>query len=129
MSEVGDFMSGTLDHLGRIGGPLSFRLVMQPAIATLLAIRGGLADARAHRPPYFWAILKRSGDRPTLLREGWQAVAVVFTMALLFDATYQLIVFHWIYPLDSVIVAFTLACVPYLLVRGPVNRIASAWRL
>jgi hypothetical protein len=35
---------------------------------------------------------------------------------------------RWVYPLESLIVAFVLACVPYLLLRGPVNRIASGWR-
>jgi len=37
-------------------------------------------------------------------------------------------VFRWIYPLEVLLVAFLLACVPYLLIRGPVNRLASAGR-
>jgi hypothetical protein len=63
-----------------------------------------------------------------LLRSGWKSVAKVFTMAVVLDVVYQLIVARWVYPLESVIVAFVLACVPYLLLRGPVNRIASGWR-
>ena len=37
-------------------------------------------------------------------------------------------VFRWIYPFETLLVAFLLACVPYLLIRGPVNRIARAGR-
>jgi hypothetical protein len=31
---------------GRVGGPMSFRLRLQPAVAALLAIRAGMQDAR-----------------------------------------------------------------------------------
>ena len=113
---------------GRVGGPLTFRLILQPVVAAVLAIRAGLADARAGRPAYFWTIVTNPGDRRELLREGWKAVAKVFTIALVIDIVYQLIVFRWVYPFEVLIVAFLLACVPYLLIRGPVNRIASAGR-
>ena len=32
---------------GRIGGTMSFRLILQPAVAIYFAIRDGLSDARA----------------------------------------------------------------------------------
>lgn len=113
---------------GRVDGPLSFRLIMQPAVATVLAIRAGIKDAKIGRPPYFWKILTNSNKRLALLREGWTAVATVFALALIIDVVYQVIVYRRIYPLESLIAAFLLACVPYLLVRGPANRIASVWR-
>ena len=113
---------------GRIGGPLSFRLLLQPTIAVVLAIKAGLADAQAGKPPYLWSMLTNADDRRDLLRSGWKSVAKVFIMALVIDVVYQLIVARWVYPLESLIVAFILAVVPYLLVRGPVNRIASAGR-
>jgi hypothetical protein len=113
---------------GRIGGPLSFRLILQPTIAVILAIKAGLSDARAGKPPYLWTIATNADDRRELLRNGWKSVTKVFLMALVIDVVYQLIVARWVYPLESLIVAFVLACVPYLLVRGPVNRIASAGR-
>ena len=109
---------------GRIGGPLSFRLLLQPVVAAVLAIRAGLQDARTGRPPYFWTILTSPDDRRALLREGWKAVAQIFVLAVIMDALYQLIVFRWVYPVELLLVAFLLACVPYLLIRGPVNRIA-----
>ena len=113
---------------GRIGGPMSLRLLLQPTIATILAIKSGLGDAREGKPPYLWTILTNTEDRRDLLRSGWKSIAKVFTMAVVLDVVYQLVVNRWVYPLESVIVAFLLACVPYLLVRGPVYRIASAGR-
>lgn len=117
------------EHLGgRIGGPLTFRLILQPVMAGVLAIRAGLADARAGRPAYFWTILTQPAHRRDLLREGWKAVAKIFILAVAIDVVYQLIVFRWIYMGEVLLVAFLLACVPYLLIRGPANRIASAGR-
>jgi len=108
---------------GRVGGPLSLRLLLQPAVATILASRAGRQDARTCRPPYFWTILTNPADRRELLREGWKAVAKVFVMAVIIDAVYQVIVFRWVYPGEVLLVAFLLACVPYLLIRGPANRL------
>jgi hypothetical protein len=113
---------------GRLGGPLSLRLILQPAIATVFAIRAGLQDARTGRPPYFWTILTNPVDRRHLLREGWKAIAKVFMMALIIDGVYQLMVFRWVYPGELLLVAFLLACIPYLVIRGPANRIAATWR-
>jgi len=111
---------------GRIGGPLSFRLILQPVVATVLAIRAGVQDAKTGRPPYTWTLLTDPDSRRGLLREGWKRLAKVFVLAVIIDAVYQVIVVRWIYPFESLLVAFLLACVPYLLVRGPVNRIAAA---
>lgn len=112
----------------RIGGPLSFRLLLQPAVAAVLAVRAGLQDARAGRPAYFWSILTDSVHRREQLAEGWKAVAKVFLVAVVLDAAYQMVVLRWIYPGETLIVAFLLACVPYLLIRGPVNRMARVSR-
>ena len=124
-----DLLARIWEHLGgRIGGPLSFRLLLQPTVASVFAIRDGLADARTGRPPYFWTILTHATDRRALLREGWKAGAKVFLFAVIIDAVYQVMVFRWMYPSELLLLAFLLACVPYLLIRGPANRLASAWR-
>jgi len=124
-----DMLSRVWENLGgRIGGPLTFRLILQPLVATVLAVMAGMRDAQAGKPPYFWTILTSPADRADLLREGWKAVGKVFVLAALIDVVYQLIVFRWVYPLESLIMAFLLACVPYLLIRGPVNRIARSGR-
>jgi len=111
---------------GRVGGPMTFRIFLQPAMATLFAIKAGLADGRAGRPPYFWAILNDPSHRKELLGEGWKATARIFALAIAIDVIYQIIVFRWVYPTETLIVAFLLACVPYLLIRGPVGRLARS---
>jgi len=59
------------------------------------------------------------------LREGWKDVGKVFLIATILDVVYQLIVHRGVYILEFLITAVTLAIVPYVLVRGPVSRIAK----
>ena len=123
-----EYLTRVWNDLGaRIGGPLSLRLLLQPTMAMIFAIRAGLKDAKTGRPPYFYAVFNDVEQRRSMLSEGWQAVTKVFTLAIILDALFQLIVFKWIYPLECVIVAFVLAFLPYLLIRGPVNRIARSF--
>lgn len=107
---------------------MTLRIILQPTMAALLAIRAGLKDAREGKSPYLWTILTNPDQRADLLREGWKAIGRVFLLAVIMDVIYQLIVARWIYPLELIIVAILLAVVPYLLIRGPVNRIARRWR-
>src|SRR5688500_10026026 len=117
-----------LNVTDRVGGPMTFRIILQPLMASLLAFLAGWRDAQTGRPPYFWTILTDPGQRPDLLREGWKSVARVFVLAIVMDLIYQLIVLKWIYPLELILVAILLAVVPYLLIRGPVDRILSRLR-
>jgi hypothetical protein len=109
----------------RVGGPMTFRIILQPTMAALLAIRAGVKDARAGRPPYFWTILTDPSQRADLMREGWKSIARVFFLAIIMDVIYQVIVLQWVYPFEVILVAILLAVVPYLLIRGPVNRLVS----
>ena len=106
---------------------MSFRLILQPAMAAFFAVRGGLQDARAGRPPYTWALLADPAHRMARLRDGAKAVAKVFVLAVILDAIYQYIELRWFYPGEALIVAFALACVPYLLIRGPAGRLGQWW--
>jgi hypothetical protein len=49
-------------------------------------------------------------------------------MEVVLDAVYQYIALRWFYPGEAVLVAIILAIIPYLLVRGPVDRIARRSR-
>lgn len=115
--------------LARVSGPLKFRLVLQPGMAAFLAIRSGLADARAGKPPYFWALLWDRGQREVMMKEGWKSVGRVFILALLMDVVYQIIELHFVYPGEAIIVACVLAIVPYLVLRGLVTRAARMRRV
>lgn len=103
--------------------PLSFRLILQPMVAAFFAIRAGMQDARAGRPFFFWAVVSDPAHRRELVREGWQHVGKVFTAAVVVDVVYQIIVHHWVYPSEAVMVAVILTVLPYLVMRGLINRI------
>jgi hypothetical protein len=109
--------------VGRVHGPMMFRFVLQPLTAAILATRAAMRDAREGRPAYGWALVTDAPRRRALLREGWKEVAKVFVAAVIIDLIYEVIVFHRIYPGQSLIVAAVLALLPYPLIRGSVNRI------
>ncbi|HXC96851.1 MAG TPA: hypothetical protein VNU92_14210 [Edaphobacter sp.] len=111
----------------RLTGPLHFRLLMQPAMAAFFGIRDGIKDAKVGRPPYFWTISTDPAHRTAFLKEGLKSVAKILILALILDAIYQYIELRWFYPGEAIIVAFVLAFIPYLLIRGPANRIAGWW--
>jgi hypothetical protein len=112
----------------RVGGPLTFRIVLQPLMAAWLGLRAGLRDAREGRPAYLWGVTSDPAKRRELLKDGLRDVARVYVLAAVVDGVYQYLVFRWIYPVESIVVAFTLALIPYVLIRGPVNRLARRAR-
>jgi hypothetical protein len=93
-------------------------------MALIFAIRDGLIDARQGKPAYFYSLFTDPERRRQRLNEGFKAVARVFILAIVMDIIYQFIVFRWFYAIQALIVAFVLAFLPYILIRGPVNRIA-----
>jgi hypothetical protein len=116
------------DLADRLTGPLTLRVVLQPSMAAILAIKGGIADARQNRPAFFWALLTDPSHRAELLRDGWKSIAKVFAVAVVLDGLYQAIFRGWFYPGEALLVGTVLALVPYLIVRGPANRLARALR-
>jgi hypothetical protein len=105
-------------------GPMALRFFVQPAMSTFFAFRDGIKDARNRRPAYFWALFVCSGHRRELLRHGWKSAGRVFTMAVVIDLVYQTVVLRGFRPVQAVVVAALLALLPYLALRGPVNRVA-----
>ncbi len=128
---IGKYIADSWDMLtGRSGGPFALRFIMQPIMAALLGIRAGRRDARHNKPLYFWSIFKAGNmyDRRAVLRDGWGDVRKVFAVAVALDVIYEVVVFHWVYPIQALIVAIVLALLPYLVFRGIANRIASRGR-
>ncbi|OJT23922.1 hypothetical protein BO221_18380 [Archangium sp. Cb G35] len=107
----------------RPDGPMAFRFYLQPVMAMLFALRDGIKDAHTGRPAYFWALFTDRPHRRQLVRSGWSSVRNVFILAVVMDLIYQFIVFKELRPLEGLLVAVLLAIVPYVLIRGPVNRI------
>jgi hypothetical protein len=108
----------------RVSGPMKFRMVMQPLMASIFAVLAGLKDAKAGKPPYLWGLLTDPGERGEMLRDGWKSVGKVFVLALALDVVYQWIEQRHVYPFEVLLVAVLLAIVPYILLRGVVTRIA-----
>jgi hypothetical protein len=105
---------------------MNFRLLIQPIVASVLAIRAGLKDAREGRPAFLWAAITNRAYRSELLRQGSRDIWKVFVVAVVLDAIYQLIVQRGVYLLELLVVATVLAIVPYIVIRGPVSRIGAA---
>src|SRR5262249_14669764 len=110
----------------RLTGALRLRFILQPSIAVFLAVRDGMKDGMQGRPAYFWSLFFKPKCRRELIRAGWRSIGTVFVMAIIIDAVYQYIAIRWFYPGEALTIGLTLACVPYLLIRGPVSRLMRA---
>lgn len=130
MHSLADVFGRIVENIvGRVGGPMTLRLVLQPLIAILYAVRAGLKDGRAGAPAYFWAMFASREHRRVLLREGWKDVGKIFVIAVGIDVIYQVIVQRWVYPGEVLLVAAILAFVPYVLLRGLVTRLTPRSRV
>lgn len=112
--------------ISRTTGPLKFRFLLQPVMSILLAIRSGLKDSREGKPAFLWKFYEDPELRKELITDCWKSVGKIFILAFALDCVYQVIVLRWVHVFDALVVALFLAIIPYVLVRGPVNRIASA---
>jgi hypothetical protein len=108
----------------RPSGPMAFRFVLQPAMATIAALRDGINDAKLGRSPYLWTLLTNPLKRGGRLWEGLISTARVILLGLCMDVIYQLIVLKTFYPGEAVIIALALAFIPYAVLRGPFARVA-----
>ncbi len=124
MDPMVEINRGIEQLLGRASGPLHFRLVLQPIVAVLLAIRAGLKDAREGRPIFLWTFVADPASRRQLAQSGWKDIGKVCILAFVLDVVYQVMVLHTFYPVQTVIVVLVVAVLPYSLLRGPVTRIA-----
>jgi hypothetical protein len=118
------------DMLARPGGPMTFRFILQPAMAAAMALRDGVNDARLGRRPYLWALLR--GVRGPEGRRGrlWQGIistARILILGVVMDVVYQWLELKTFYPGQAAVIAILLAFVPYLLLRGPMERVARHW--
>src|SRR6266571_1855860 len=97
MTTITDMVArGWENFVARPRGPLNLRFIIQPTLASIIALRAGLKDLR---------------------------IPIVVGTTL--DVVYQIIIHRWIYPLELLFTVTLLVLVPYLILRGLVNRIAS----
>jgi hypothetical protein len=120
---MGEHLSFIDGLLARLHGPMSFRFFIQPLIAIFFAFRDGRNDARQGRLPFFWALFTDSGHRVEMVQSGWKSIGKVFIIAMLLDGVFQYLVFRDFRPGGLLMAGLLLAIIPYLLFRGPVNRL------
>jgi hypothetical protein len=119
--------------VARTSGPLHLRLYISPAICILYAARAAIRDAKKHLPPYLFRMLTSSKQRRLIAMEGWKDIGKVFMIAVIVDIAYQFVMIFGFdktarfYPLESIIVSLVLTILPYILVRGPLNRIIGKY--
>ena len=112
----------------RLAGPGRFRFILQPALATLLGVRDGVADARADRGPYLLTLAFGSGMRGELVKSGLSAIANLLLMGILLDSVFQWVILGAVYPGAAVVVGPVLIAGPYAVARALANRAARALR-
>jgi hypothetical protein len=125
-----DLISRVWENLiDRTHGPMHLRFFLQPAMSIFFAIRAGIKDAKNNTHPYLWRMFITGDSKREIAKEGWKDYGKIFFMGVTLDVIYQLIVVYKLetserfYPLESLLVAATLAIVPYLLLRGPTSRV------
>jgi hypothetical protein len=99
--------------------------LLQPVMASIIAIIAGFRDAKAGKPPYFWSPLTGQSRRADSIKDGWTSIGKVIIVALVLDIAYQIIVLRFVYPAEAIIVAFVVVIAPYLILRGLVTRLAA----
>ena len=104
---------------------MTFRFILQPSMAVLVAFHDGRRDARAGRSPYLETLLHKPQERTARLREGLNATARIVLLALAMDVIYQVLVLDTFFPNEALIISLLLVFIPYAIVLGLVAR---AWR-
>jgi hypothetical protein len=61
-------------------------------MAIVLGVVGGLADARAGRPPYLYALLLRRDHRRALMKSGLETAVNLLLMGVLLEAVFQWVI-------------------------------------
>src|SRR5947199_10634857 len=126
MTTITDMIArGWENFLARPQGPLNLRFIIQPTLASIIALRAGLKDAKAGRPAYLWAVFTDSDYRKIFLHGGLKDLRIPIVVGTTLDVIYQIIIHRWVYPLELLFTVTLLVLVHYLILRGPVKCITS----
>ena len=109
----------------RLNGPFSLRLLLQPTMALLFAIRDGRKDAATDSAPYLTALMGEKGERRQTLASAWASLSKVMVMAFVLDCAFQFATGGSVRLVEAVLMSGFLCAVPYTLMRGPAARLAK----
>lgn len=115
------------DMFARVGGPMTFRFVLQPSMAAIAALHDGLRDTREGHKSFFWTAWFDRSQQTGRLREGLTSVARVLLLGICMDVIYQFKELDTFYPAEAAVVAILLAVVPYFIFRWIVEIVARRW--
>ena len=113
------------DIPARLTGPGRLRFILQPTVAIILGLLGGIADARAGRPPYLMGLLFHPSHRREYVRTGLSTVRDLVAFGIILDVVAQLLIFRQVHPGAALVVGPVLIATPYSLARGLTNRVAQ----
>ena len=111
------------DLPARLTGPGRLRFVLQPTMAILLGLRGGLGDARAGRPPYLMGLVFDPLHRWEYVRTGLRSIGDIVAIGIVLDIVAQFLIFQQVHPGAALAVGPVLIAMPYALARGVTNRV------
>ncbi len=112
----------------RFAGPGRLRFILQPMMAIVLGIRGGLADAKAGYPPFLLGLLFHAARRKEYLRSAVATIRNLLAAGVILDIVFQLILYHSVHPAPALLVALTLICIPYAASRALTTRLTRGSR-
>jgi len=109
----------------RFTGSGGSRFILQPIVAIILGIRGGLYDAKAGHPPYLFGLLFGAKHRRELLRSTVAAVRNLLAVGIIMDIVFQLVLYRSVHPGAALMIGPILVCFPYAVARALTARVAG----
>ncbi len=118
------FSSEFLSDLpARLTGPGRLRFILQPTMAIILGLRGGLTDARAGRPPYVMGLLFAPLHRREYIRTGLATIRDLVAIGIILDVVAQFLIFRQVHPGAALLIGPVLITAPYAFARAVTNRV------
>lgn len=117
------FWEGMMREL--TSGQGQFRLLLLLAVALVLGIRAGIADAREGTLPFGRRLREANEPRAELMKDSVKRALNPLALAFILDVILQRLTLGYVRPLAAIIVAAVLVWLPFVIVRGIMNRF---WR-
>ncbi len=114
--------------IARLTGPMSFRFILQPAVAVFLGIRDDLMDAKAGTPPFIADLVMNPKNRKRSLKAAFKRLLTPILVATVLDAIAQYLIFKHVRLVGALLVGAFVMGLPYAAARGISNRVATALR-
>ena len=94
------------------------------ALAILLGIRGGLADAKAGNPPTFLGRSSLLDVAENCCEAEWRPSGTWSPCGIILDIVFQLVIYRSVHPGAALLIGPILICLPYALSRALTTRLA-----